>query len=46
MSSEPALPNPTPTSGGFLMEALIFLGIIGFWVVLNIWILPKAGFNT
>jgi hypothetical protein len=44
MSSEPA--SPTRTLGGFLMEALIFLGIIGFWVVLNAWILPKAGFRT
>ncbi len=29
-----------------MKEILIGLGIIAAWIVLNVWVLPKLGFNT
>jgi hypothetical protein len=31
---------------GVIMEFLFFLGIIAFWLLLQIWILPKFGVST
>jgi hypothetical protein len=28
------------------MEGLIFLGIMAVWLILQIWVLPKAGVST
>mgnify|MGYP003352451153 FL=1 len=36
-------PNPW---GNKLMEPFLFLGLIGVWFALQMWILPKMGFNT
>ncbi len=29
-----------------LMESLILLGLLGLWLVLQIWVLPKLGVPT
>ena len=29
-----------------LMEPFLFLALIGLWFALQVWILPKMGFNT
>jgi len=28
------------------MEFLLFLGILALWIILQIWVLPRLGFNT
>lgn len=32
--------------GTFIMELLIFLGLVVAWFVLQIWVLPKLGVPT
>ena len=31
---------------GRRMEGLFFLGVLAVWLVLQIWVLPKAGVGT
>jgi hypothetical protein len=28
------------------VEGLIFLGVIAVWLILQLWVLPKAGFGS
>jgi hypothetical protein len=37
---------PTPSKGSRSMETLILLGIFVLWIVLQVWVLPKAGVPT
>lgn len=32
--------------GGTKMEILFFLGVLGVWVILQIWVLPRFGIQT
>jgi hypothetical protein len=34
------------TEGGKKVEALVFLGFLVVWVVLQVWVLPKLGVKT
>lgn len=29
-----------------MMEVLIFVGILVLWIILQVWVLPRMGFNT
>ena len=46
--SDAAAPGPpgAPPAVSRTVEALVLLGIFVLWVVLQVWILPKAGVPT
>jgi hypothetical protein len=39
-------PGGRPETGSGRMEYLIPVGVLAVWVVLQIWVLPKAGVPT
>lgn len=48
MSERPSAPVPggaTPTESR-TVEFLLLLGVFVLWVVLQVWVLPKAGVST
>jgi hypothetical protein len=32
--------------GGETMEVLILLGVLGAWIILQVWVLPRLGVKT
>lgn len=46
-TTRPGKPDsPSPQRRNRLMDFLLFLGIIGGWILLQAWILPKLGVPT
>lgn len=39
-------PENAATKGGHAMEMLIPLGLLVAWIVLQVWVLPRAGVRT
>ena len=50
MTTNPDNPRPTPIARilgkRITMEPLILLAILLVWIVLQVWVLPKAGVRT
>jgi hypothetical protein len=47
VADEPtAAPEIAPTGGSRTMEYLILLAIFALWIILQVWVLPKAGVPT
>lgn len=43
--------QPSPAGGaarveGRNMDLLVFVGIFALWIILQVWVLPKAGVST
>lgn len=35
-----------PVKGRLTMEVVILLGVFALWIILQVWVLPKAGVPT
>jgi hypothetical protein len=41
-----SVPEPTPPTPKHKMEYLFLVGLFVLWIVLQVWVLPKAGVRT
>lgn len=45
-SPDPNSPDRSPPTWSRTMEYLVPIALLGIWIVLQIWVLPKAGMSS